>query len=103
MVGTGIWNFNASTKIDHLRITGSQGELTSPVFSDTDVTVTTPAGSTTYSALNPPHLHQPLVQTIVDELAGRGRCESTGASGARTSWVMEQCVRESYGKTKRAG
>ena len=30
VVGTGIWNFNASTKIDHLRITGSQGELDEP-------------------------------------------------------------------------
>lgn len=103
VVGTGIWNFNASSKTDHLRITGSQGELTSPIFSDTNVMVTTPAGSTTHSAPNPPHVHQPLLQTIVDELAGHGRCESTGTSGARASWVMEQCVREYYEKTKRAG
>src|SRR5262245_14681665 len=37
VVGTGIWNFNASEKIDRLRITGSLGELLSPIFSDTDV------------------------------------------------------------------
>ena len=41
---------------------------------------------------NPPHVHQPLIQSIVDELRGRGRCESTGESGARTSWVMERCL-----------
>jgi predicted dehydrogenase len=99
VVGTGLWNFNASEKVDRLRITGSRGELSSPIFSDTDVTVVRPEGSTTYSDPNPPHVHQPLVQTIVDELAGRGRCESTGASGARASWVMEQCVREYYKKT----
>jgi predicted dehydrogenase len=103
VVGTGLWNFNTAGKIDSLRITGSGGELSSPIFSDTDVTVTRPDGSTTYSTPNPPHVHQPLVQTIVDELAGRGRCASTGASGARASWVLEQCVREYYGKTKRAG
>ena len=46
---------------------------------------------------NPPHVHQPLIQTIVDELAGVGRCESTGESGARASWVLEQCVAGYYG------
>ena len=41
---------------------------------------------------NPPHVHQPLIQTIVDELRGRGRCESTGESGARASWVMDRLL-----------
>jgi len=103
VVGTGLWNFNTAGKTDQLRITGSRGELSSPIFSDTDVTVTGPGGLTTYSTPNPPHVHQPLVQTMVDELAGRGRCASTGASGARASWVMEECVREYYEKAKRAG
>ena len=43
---------------------------------------------------NPPHVHQPLIQSIVNELRGHGRCESTAESGARASWVLEQCVRE---------
>ena len=46
---------------------------------------------------NPPHVHQPLIQTIVDELRGRGRCESTGESGARTSRVMDRCLEGYYG------
>jgi hypothetical protein len=46
---------------------------------------------------NPPHVHQPLIQTIVDEMHGRGRCESTGETGARTSWVLDQCVQRYYG------
>jgi hypothetical protein len=29
--------------------------------------------------------HQPLIQTIVDELNGNGKCPSTGESGARTA------------------
>ena len=41
---------------------------------------------------NPPHVHQPLIQTIVDELRGRGRCESTGESGARATWVMDRLL-----------
>lgn len=36
------------------------------------------------------HIQMPLIQTIVDELLGRGNCPSTGVSGARTNWVLEQ-------------
>jgi 1,5-anhydro-D-fructose reductase (1,5-anhydro-D-mannitol-forming) len=46
---------------------------------------------------NPPHVHQPLIQTIVDELGGHGECPSTGESAARTSRVLDECVRDYYG------
>ena len=37
----------------------------------------------------PPHVHQPMIQSIVDELNGSGRCASTGESAARTAKVMD--------------
>jgi len=37
-------------------------------------------------------VHQPLIQTIVDELNGTGTCPSTGESGARTAWVMDRIL-----------
>ena len=43
---------------------------------------------------DPPHVHQPLIQTIVDELNGRGTCPSTGESGARTTRVVDEILRE---------
>jgi predicted dehydrogenase len=43
---------------------------------------------------DPPHVHQPLVQTIVDELNGTGRCASTGASAARTTRVIDRILRD---------
>jgi hypothetical protein len=43
---------------------------------------------------DPEHVHQPLIQTIVDELNGRGACPSTGESGARTARVMEEILAE---------
>ena len=43
---------------------------------------------------DPQHVHQPLVQAIVDELNGRGRCPSTGESAARTAWVMDEMLDE---------
>lgn len=93
LTGTGTWNFHADAKTDVLTITGSGGTLTSPIFSDTDLVVTDAAGTRDVVAVrNPPHVHQPLIQSIVDELHGRGRCESTGDSGARASWVMDRCL-----------
>ncbi len=43
---------------------------------------------------DPPHVHQPLIQTIVDELNGQGKCASTGLSAARTSWVVDEVLRD---------
>jgi 1,5-anhydro-D-fructose reductase (1,5-anhydro-D-mannitol-forming) len=92
VVGTGIWNFNAADKSDSIVFTGSRGELNTPVFTDGDVIVRAGAGEQIHPVRNPPHVHQPLIQTVVDELRGEGRCESTGVSGARTSWVMDRCL-----------
>ena len=96
VLGTGVWNFNAAASADVITFTGTDGTLTTPVFSDTDVIVTRAGERQTYAAPNPPHVHQPLIQTIVDELRGRGRCPSTGESAARTSWVMDRCLEGFY-------
>ena len=99
-VGTGIWNFNAATKRDSFAIVGSEGEIRTSVFADDDVLVRRTSGETAHPVRNPPHVHQPLIQTIVDELLGHGHCESTGESGARTSWVLDQCVEGYYGAAR---
>ncbi len=36
-LGTGIWNFNAAEKTDFMTFIGTAGDLTTPIFSDTDV------------------------------------------------------------------
>jgi predicted dehydrogenase len=97
-LGTGVWNFNASEKIDVMTFIGSEGELTTPIFSDTSVLMKRGTVQTIEDARNPPHVHQPLIQTIVDQLRGRGTCPSTGESAARTSWVLDRCVAGYYGR-----
>ena len=97
VAGTGCWNFNAPGKIDVMTFVGTEGTLRTPIFSDTDVVVTRGSEVRAYDIRNPPHVHQPLIQSIVNELRGQGRCESTAESGARASWVLEQCVMEYYG------
>jgi 1,5-anhydro-D-fructose reductase (1,5-anhydro-D-mannitol-forming) len=89
---TGLWNFNAGVTSDTLVVTTSQGEIRSAVFEDADVIVTRGGEREVHQVRNPPHVHQPLIQSIVDELAGCGRCESTGVSGARASRLLEMCA-----------
>jgi 1,5-anhydro-D-fructose reductase (1,5-anhydro-D-mannitol-forming) len=96
IAGTGIWNFNAGAKTDAITFTGSEGTLVTPVFTDGDLVLSTGDGVKTFPIRNPPHVHQPLIQTIVDELRGRGRCPSTGESAARTAWVMDRCLEGYY-------
>jgi predicted dehydrogenase len=98
VLGAGVWNFNAGVASDALIVTTARGEIRTSVFLDADVTIVRDGQVRVEAVRNPPHVHQPLVQSIVDELAGRGRCESTAASGARASRVMEMCQAGSWRK-----
>ena len=98
LAGTGVWNFNANRSADGIVVSGTDGELHMPVFTDAPLVLRVGGGEEVRPFLNPPHVHQPLVQTIVDELLGRGRCESTGRGGARASWVMDQCLSDYHGR-----
>jgi predicted dehydrogenase len=92
VAGTAIWNFNAGSPADTMTFTGSEGVLETPIFSDTDVIVSRGGERQVHAVRYPPHVHQPLIQSIVDELAGTGRCPSTAESGARASWVLDRCL-----------
>ena len=96
LLGTGVFNFNAPEKLDRITVIGSDAKLTTPIFSDDDVVVQRAGETIRYPFVRPDHVHQPLIQTIVDELRSSGRCESTGTSGARASWVLDRCVRSFY-------
>ncbi len=93
--GTGVFNFNADAKTDVITLTGTTGRIVTPVFSDGDVALEIDGALEVLPIRNPPHVHQPLIQTIVDELHGHGRCESTGESGARASLVLDRCLSRS--------
>ena len=45
----------------------------------------------------PQHVAQPMIQTIVDELNGVGKCPSTGESGLRAQVLMDQALEGYYG------
>ncbi|MFN8490286.1 MAG: Gfo/Idh/MocA family oxidoreductase [Caldilineaceae bacterium] len=94
--GTGIWSFSSYTNLDQTEIVGDKGKLTFTSFTTDPIVLTTAEGVTEFPIDNPAHIQQPLIQTIVDELNGVGQCPSTGVSGARTNWVMDQMLKEYY-------
>ena len=85
----GTWCFTAYRNFDQNEIVGSRGKLTFSTFDAEPILLTTAEGVTEYAIDHPPHVQQPLIQTIVDDLNGVGKCPSTGESAARTSWVMD--------------
>lgn len=94
--GTGIWCFDSFQRLDQTEIVGTKGKLTFSSFGTEAIRLTTATGVTDFPEPTPNHVQQPLIQTIVDELNGVGRCPSTGESAARTSWVMEQLLADYY-------
>jgi predicted dehydrogenase len=92
IVGSGTWCFTTSKVSDKeiTTIVGSKGQLSFPFFGDHSVTLEVDGkGKEVMKFEIPVNIQQPLIQTIVDELLGAGKCPSTGVSGARTNRVME--------------
>jgi predicted dehydrogenase len=95
--GTGAWCFCADTRKDEIELMGSHGRITFATFENAEPIVFTSEHGESHIQIDPPaHIQQPLIQTIVEELNGTGQCPSTGASGARTTWVMEEMIKEWY-------
>ena len=91
-LGTGTWGFATGVAEDLLEIVGPEGKVSLSVFGMEPPVLQIAKGSTELDATMADHVQQPLIQTIVDELNGNGRCPSTGVSAARTNSVMEQLV-----------
>lgn len=95
--GTAAWNFASHARDDTLEFLGTAGRLALHFFSDSPVRLETARGVEAFDHPNPPHVAQPLIQTVVDDLLGRGACPSTGESARRTSAVMDRVLADYYG------
>ena len=95
--GAASWNFSSHVKEDVLEFTGTAGRASLIFFGPDPVRLETAKGVELFDIANPPHVAQPLIQTIVDELLGRGTCPSTGESARRTQLVMDRVLTDYYG------
>ncbi|NDW09900.1 Gfo/Idh/MocA family protein [Dysgonomonas sp. 520] len=93
-IGVGEWCFVTSKNSarDSVIITGTKGEIRFSTFAFTPIQLQTNTISETFDIASPEHIQQPLIQIIVDELRGIGKCPSTGDSGARTSMIMDMIL-----------
>lgn len=96
-VGSGNWSFTSSRQTDVAILSGTKGTLEFSIFTDDPIIVTIDKQAEEIYLPFAEHVQQPLIQTIVNELNGEGKCPSTGASGARATWVMEQILASYYG------
>ncbi|MCY1720027.1 Gfo/Idh/MocA family oxidoreductase [Prolixibacteraceae bacterium Z1-6] len=98
VIGTGSWCFvvDKNSEEDYIQIIGEKGEICLPCFIPGNVKLKTDDGITELKFQNPEHISQNLVQQVVDELRGNGKCISTGESAARTSWVLDEMVKDYY-------
>jgi 1,5-anhydro-D-fructose reductase (1,5-anhydro-D-mannitol-forming) len=95
--GIGIWNFASSETQDMLLVTGTEARAQLSVFGNEPVRLVRGGSVTEFDLPNPDHIQQPLIQTVVDDLLGRGASPSTGESAARTSYVLDRALAGYYG------
>jgi len=89
---SGTWCFTASENLDQTDIVGSKGKISYATFGDLPFIVHTKHRRKEYKIHHPEHIQQPLIQTIVDELTGTGKCPSTGKTAATTNWVIDRVL-----------
>jgi predicted dehydrogenase len=103
VLGSGSWCFTADRDDEYNEIVGSEGRIRYSTFPPLSpppgrppdpIRVHRGDAIEEFPVADPPFVHEPLIQTIVDEMNGRGRCPSDGASAARTSWVIDEALRE---------
>ncbi|WP_129339836.1 Gfo/Idh/MocA family protein [Cellulomonas endophytica] len=92
--GTGLWAFDAAEDVDEVEIVGTGGTLRFSSFQPEPLRLTTRDGTREIPAPYPDVVQQPLVQTVVDTILGRGTCPSTGVSARRTAAVVDALLAE---------
>jgi predicted dehydrogenase len=94
VLASGAWCFTTDADDDHVEVIGERGRMRFSIVRPVPIALWRGERCEERPIADPPHVHQPMVQSIVDELNGRGRCASTGESAARTAWVMDRILDE---------
>jgi predicted dehydrogenase len=95
--GTALWNFASELPEDACQISGTKGRLTFSTFGLEPLRLETARGASEFAFPPLPHVGQPMIQAVVDELRGGAPCASTGESARRTSRVMDRALESYYG------
>ena len=98
--GAGTWCFNASPEnnSDIIDISGDAGRLRFTAFSFEPIILENSSGQIEMINERPEHIQFHLIEQVVKALNGEGTAVSTGITAARTSWVLDEVVRDYYKK-----
>jgi len=92
IIGNGLWYFNSENDTDIIEINGEEGQITIPTFAHSPIKLSQKAGGQSWEIAHPDHIQQPHIQSVVDELNGKGHCPCHGEDGARTARVMDEII-----------
>ncbi|MGC4032872.1 MAG: Gfo/Idh/MocA family oxidoreductase [Tepidisphaeraceae bacterium] len=92
VIGSGSWCFVAGVSRDVVEIVGSRGVVRFPTFGEQPVTLENADGVQAFTIAHPPHVQQPLIETVVNNLLGRGVCPSTGETALRTTLALDAMI-----------
>jgi len=96
-LGTASWNFASSQSEEAIVFYGTEGRITISTFGNEPVKLEKGKTVELFDLPAPPHIQQPLIETIVAQLLGRGVCPSTGETALRTTALLDLVLEGYYG------
>ncbi len=98
IAGSGIWSFNVSPECerDTIEIFGENGVIKFSAFIFDPIVLTNNSGRMEFENVRPENVQYYLIDQVVQAVSGKREAVSTGVTGARTSWVMDEVVRGYY-------
>lgn len=95
--GSASFDFCAGQPVDEIKVSGEKGFVTVPCFDLGPITLCKGGEPTEIPYEQPEHVHQPFIQSVVDELLGRGDCPGTAVAARRTNQVLDTVLNGYYG------
>jgi predicted dehydrogenase len=99
---SGTWSFASAITAgrDIIEIVGDEGLIKFSCFSFEPIVLENRNGRKEFVNMRPDNVQIYLIDQVVKAITGKGEAVSTGTTAARTSWVMDEVVKEYY-KDKR--
>jgi len=96
--GTWCFALSQTANRDIIEIFGEKGNIKFSCFTFEPIVLNTSFGVREFINERPENVQYYLIEQIVNELEGKGKAASNGITGARTSMVMDEIVKEYYKK-----
>ncbi len=96
--GTGSWTFtaNEASALDRFEIVGDQGTLSFSCFDHHPVILRNNNGTEEFIFDRPDHIQQPMIESVVKALTGKGQSPSDAISAARTNAILAATIQSYY-------